>query len=777
MRKKQRKRKTSFLRLLFNTIYTLALLLTAGVVLGVGISLSQDLPNIKAIGEYRPNETSKVYDANGRLLANLCIENREFVPITDIPQVMQNSIVAIEDSRFFKHHGVDIRGIGRALVENFRGGGIRQGGSTITQQLARNIFLSHKRTITRKLREAILALQIERKYSKEEILELYLNQVYFGSGAYGIETASQIYYGKKAQELNLAEAALLAGLPKAPSSYSPYINMDLAKSRQTVVLRRMADLNFITKEEAKAAGEARIRLAGTRTAGLADNKAPYFVSYLLFPLIDKYGADMVYKGGLRIETSLDLDMQEAAEKAVSQGLKEGKNLRVSQAALVALDVKTGQIKAMVGGRSFKESQFNRATQAKRQPGSAFKPFVYTAAIDSGMKPADTIVDSPVSYGSGSGIYSPRNYDGRFRGTITLRSALERSINVPAVKLMDKLGILNVLDYVKRMGISTVSPVYDSHLACALGGLTHGVIPLEMATAYGVLANEGIKCQPAPILRITDRWGNVLEEYRPRTERVLRQETANTMVDMMRGVITRGTGRGAAIGYPASGKTGTTSSYKDAWFVGYTNKLVTAVWIGNDNNRPMAHGVTGGALPARIWSAFMRPAMKRFLALEAALKGPAESVQPLEDKDLNKNAVQEKTAEEQMGKDGSITIQVCPSSGLPPSPDCPEVITKTFASGKAPSGTCNVHGEGRRDPAERRTDSSKEQKPSGQAEEPHAAQPRNTDTTGARTTGVTIWQEVRFCRLTGKPATGKCPETYTRYIRKDRISRDFCEVHN
>ena len=430
---------------------------------------------------------------------------------------------------------------------------------------------------------------------------------------------------------------------------------------------------------------------------------------------------------------------------------------------------------MVGGRSFKESQFNRAAQAKRQPGSAFKPFVYTAAIDSGMKPTDTISDSPVSYGSGSGLYSPRNYDGRFRGTMTLRSALERSINVPAVKLMEKLGVLNVLDYVKRMGITTVSPVYDSNLACALGGLTHGVIPLEMATAYGVLANGGIRCQPTAILRITDRWGNVLEEYKPRTERVLRQETADTMVSMMRGVITRGTGRSAAIGYPASGKTGTTSDYKDAWFVGFTDKLVTAVWVGNDNNRPMAHGVVGGTVPAKAWSAFMRPAMKRALEIEAAQKRH-EVPQPVKEDNRNEKLSTEKTDEEQTDKGGPVTLQVCPDSGLLPSPGCPEVVTRTFAPGKVPSATCNVHGESE-EPAERATEPPREHKPSVQPEETRATQPGSTKAPAPRNAGTTVWQAVSFCRLTGKLATGRCPETYPRRIRKDRIPQDYCDVHN
>ncbi|MGH2400327.1 MAG: transglycosylase domain-containing protein, partial [bacterium] len=465
---------------------------------------------------------------------------------------------------------------------------------TITQQLARNIFLTQKRLFSRKLAEMMLAVEIERRLTKTEILERYLNQVYFGQGAYGVEMAARVYFGKHAKDLTLAESAMLAGLIRAPSRYSPHQSPELAKAQQRIVLQRMTDLRYITREQAINAFERPIPLAEEGNAGLIGIRAPYFVSYVLPYLLQRYGEDVVYNGGLRVYTTLDIRMQRAAEKAIRDGLDgaERAKLKVTQGALVALDPQTGFIRAMIGGYDFEKSQFNRAWQARRQPGSAFKPFIYTTAIANRMTTTKIIVDEPVTYEivgaiQSERIWKPRNYEGRFSGPVTLRAALERSINIPAIKTISELGPQTVIAYARRMGIT--SPL-QPHLSLALG--SNEVTPLEMASAFGTLAALGVRAEPIAIAKITTRDGQVLEDNTPRRDLVLSADVAYVMVDMMKGVIARGTGRSAAIGRPAAGKTGTTDDYRNAWFIGFTPHLSTAVWLGNDDNTPMRRVVGG-----------------------------------------------------------------------------------------------------------------------------------------------------------------------------------------
>jgi len=584
-------------------ILVILIVIVTGAGLGFLTASIHTMPSLQ--GDIRAAASSQVYDINGDLITTLhAVENRIPVSINKIPKDLQNAFIATEDIRFYQHIGIDPRGILRALWSNITQQTVAEGGSTITQQLAKNALLTQERTLKRKIQEAILAMQIERQYTKTEILEMYLNQIYFGQGAYGVEAASRLYFGKSVDKLNLAECAMLAGIPKSPNYYSPLSNFDAAKERQAVVLDQMAKYGFIDKETAAKTKLVEIKLANRSANNLGT--VSYFIDYVTQILIDKYGADAVYKEGLKIYTTLDLKLQRAAEKAMRHlptTNVDSRGIQQPQGALIAIDPKTGYIKAMVGGRGTDE--FNRAILAQRQPGSAFKPFVYLAAIENGMTPATIVDDSPVTFGT----WSPVNYTGKFSGPVTLRKALENSLNVVAVKVADQVSIDKALYYAQQMGISTLvlrGNVNDRNLAAALGGLTRGVTPLEIASAFGVLANQGVRAEPVAILKVVDRHGRVLEQHTPRHKVVLNERSAYILADMMRGVITNGTGMAANIGRPAAGKTGTTSDYKDAWFVGFTPDLVAAVWIGHDNEGTL-NGLTGGTIPAIIWRDFMAAA--------------------------------------------------------------------------------------------------------------------------------------------------------------------------
>lgn len=579
-----------------------------GVLVGAVLlsSLRSNLPDVAAL--YRPpSQATRVYAANGELIASLYRENRAYVRLRDIPQALQQAVIAIEDERFYQHRGVDIRGVLRAAWRNLTRQAVVEGGSTITQQLARNLFLSPRRTLDRKLQEILLAVEIERRLTKEEILERYLNQVYFGNGAYGVEMAARLFFGKSARELTLPEAALLAGVIQAPSRYSPFDNLEGAKRRQAIVLDRMAELGYISRARAEAAKRVPLRLLpGVRNAGLVGVRAPYFVSYILPALVERFGEDAVYSGGLRVYTTLDPRLQAIAQQVITRGIQEARRagLRVTQGALVALEPGTGRVLAMVGGVDFGVSQFNRAWQARRQPGSAFKPFIYTAAVENGVSPDRVLLDAPVEYRiAGWGYWRPKNYDGSYWGPIPLRVALEHSRNIPAVRMLAELGPQTVIEVARRMGIR--SPL-QPNLSLALG--TSEVTVLEMASAFATLAAGGIQADPLAITKVVDARGRVLEEARPSRRMALRPEVAYLMTDLLRGVILRGTGRAADVGRPAAGKTGTTDDYRNAWFVGYTPELAVAVWVGNDDNSP-TNRITGGSLPARLWARFVREALR------------------------------------------------------------------------------------------------------------------------------------------------------------------------
>lgn len=584
----------------------LCLVVFAGLGFGYIFAAYQSLP---AVGNnMRPAVSSQVFDSHGRLITTLhSDQNRLPIDINKVPQNLQNAFIAAEDNRFYEHIGIDPIGIFRAIFANLTNRGIAQGGSTITQQLAKNAFLSQEQTLKRKIQEAMLALEIEHKYSKKEILEMYMNQIYFGQGAYGIQTAAKTYFNKDVNELTLTQCAMLAGLPKSSNYYSPFNNLNEAKKRKNVVLDQMVKYGYVSAAEAEDAKNQDLGLSKSHQSKEADEYAS-FIDYVSQQVAKKYGDDALYKEGLKIYTTMDVDKQHAAVRAMRNlpnNYTDENGLTQPQAAIVSIDPKTGHILAMVGGRG--QDSFNRASMAVRQPGSAFKPFVYLTALQHDMTPDTTMNDQPVTYGN----WSPKNAGGSYSGTMTLSDALAHSVNTIAVQLADQVGTKNIIANAKKMGITTLD-AKDDNLAMALGGLTKGVTPLEMASAYGTFANKGVHVKPTAIVKILDRNGNVLEdastlEKEETKTRVMSEREAYEMTTMLEGVIDHGTGTAAAIGRPAAGKTGTTDDNKDAWFVGYTPDIVTAVWIGDDTGSHSLGEIYGGTIPAEIWKDYMSSA--------------------------------------------------------------------------------------------------------------------------------------------------------------------------
>lgn len=581
----------------------------AGAGAGFLLSITGTLPDVSQT--LSPAASSQIYDCKGRLITTVHAEqNRLPVKLADTPKDLQNAFIAAEDIRFYKHHGIDPIGIARALVSNIRHrDATGQGGSTITQQLARNAFLTQEQTLKRKLLEAVLAVEIENKYTKAEILEMYMNQIYFGQGAYGVQTASHVYFGKDVKDLNLAQCAMLAGLPNSPNYYSPFHNLQAAKYRQGVVLDQMAKYGYISQEQADEAKAQDLGLVKPGSNQDNNKLASYFVNYVVQQVSDKYDSSAIYKEGLKIYTTLDLDMQKDAENAVNKdlpkGTKNAKGITQPQGALLAIETKTGDVKAMVGGRG--EDQFNRATQMYRQPGSAFKPFTYVTALEKGMSPNMMLDNSAVSFAGG---WSPKNYGHTTGGPVTMTEALVKSMNIPTINLANKVGMSNVIKTAEKCGISSLvdSGKYsDNNLSASIGGLSKGVSLWDMAQAYSVFANNGQLIKPRVILKIEDRNGNILEDHTGESdaEQVLDANAVARLNVMLQQAVMRGTGRNAYFGRPVAGKTGTTNGAHDAWFVGYTPNMVTAVWIGDDTSTNA--GYTGGTIPATIFRDFMSQA--------------------------------------------------------------------------------------------------------------------------------------------------------------------------
>ena len=670
-RKPVRKRPLLHLLRLFLIIFFL-FIVGAGAAAGAFIlSTVRALPALTHI-EPQPSLTSTVYASDGSVLANLHgHEHRIPVSLEEIPSQLQHAFIAIEDYRFYSHYGVDLRAIARAAYLNLTEGQ-RQGGSTITQQLAKNAFLTLDSTYERKLQEAIYAVQLERMYTKDEILEMYLNQVPFGRTAHGVQAAAYAYFRKDVSDLTLAESAFLAALPWSPSLYDR--NPDQILRRQAIVLNEMVRHGYI---DDNAAQRALSKPLDIQPPPAHDIKlGGHFLDYVLEDLLNRFGSQMVYTGGLQIHTTLDPMMQAAAEEAMAEVLDPVfpmvEDEPILQSAAIILDPQTGHIKAMVGGRSHDGRLSLNRTMSLRQPGSAFKPLaVYVPALDLGFSPGDVIDDAPVTYPQLVGDdWTPKNYDRTFRGLVTLRTALNHSLNVVAAKLMDEVGPKTSLDYLRQLGItSLVTETTDGHtdegLSLALGALTHGVSPLEMALAFGVLANQGVRVEPNAVTKIVDRDGNVIWEASPRPSIAVSEKTAYMATNMMRTVVTQGTGRAAAIDRPVAGKTGTTDDYRDAWFVGYSTELVGCVWMGYDRELTMAsQRITGGSYPARIWNAMMRVAHEGLPASEF----PDLRHEPL------------------------MEITICAKSGKLPGPDChhTELITETYLRERRPTETCDVH---------------------------------------------------------------------------------------
>jgi penicillin-binding protein 1A len=682
-------------------------------------ALSRNLPDIGALRSYQPSLVTRVYADDNRQIGQFFVEKRVLTPLARIPKGLIDAVVAVEDSRFYQHEGLDLIRIVKALVVDLISMEMREGASTITQQLARSLFLTQEKTLSRKAKEILLALKIERLLAKEEILEMYLNQIYFGHGAYGVQAAARTYFAKDVGDLALAEMAFIAGLPKAPSNYSPYFNPDRAKQRQGVVLKRMLDEGVLTDAEFREAYQQDLFFAKYQPQ---EAIAPHFLEYLRQQLTATYGEEMVYKGGLNVYTTLNADMQKAAVDALREGLRaidkrqgyrgplargekspanegadrgrvtapppkigdmvEGVVVKASaqqalldlpaagtgvldiadaawarkrlqppdfltaevqpqaplnkilspgdrvlvsikrrapngsfvlaleqeplvEGAIVALDPRTGSIRALVGGYDFKRSEFNRAVSARRQPGSAFKPFIYAAAVDKGWTPSSILVDSPVMYDDPvlQRVWKPTNYEDRFYGPISLRDALIHSRNVATVKLLEQVGIQSAIDFARRVGIT--SPL-TKDLSLALGSSSVGL--LELTSALGVFAAEGRRVEPSGLRSVTDHGGAVLAYFEPAPTEVVSRETAYIVTNMLEDVVQSGTGaRARTLGRPLAGKTGTTNEFADAWFVGYAPNLAVGVWVGFDDRRSLGDREAGASVALPIWVSFMKSA--------------------------------------------------------------------------------------------------------------------------------------------------------------------------
>ncbi|MGQ9473939.1 MAG: penicillin-binding protein 1A [Candidatus Caldatribacteriaceae bacterium] len=585
-----------------------------------------------------PSLTTRIYDFNGKLVGELFTEKRDYVEFSKVPEIIKKAFLASEDERFYSHPGIDFWGIIRALWQDIVNLDIVEGASTITQQLSRSRFLTPKQVLDRKIKEIFLALMLEKKYTKDQIFEAYLNQIYLGHGFYGIKAAAKAYFGKELQDLNLAEVAMLVGIARSPSNFSPYVNFQVAQRQQRRVLQRMKALRFITEEEFQIAISTPIVLSGLESN---PSLAPHFIDYLLKELTKNFDERTIFSGGLKIYTTLDANLQ----KVVNQSLQESEY----EGAILCMDPRNGYLKAMVGGRNYQESKFNRAVQAYRQPGSTFKPFIYAASMDSGFTPSSVLVDEPLIFPNG---WKPQNYEKKFRGPITLREALEGSVNIVGIKLLQNIGIDKVINYARKMGVKSQ---LRRDLSLALG--TSEMTLLELVTAYCAFANEGMVPEPVVILRVENSRGQVLYENKPSLHQALSKDTAYIMARLLQGVIERGTARRANIGRPAGGKTGTTEDFIDAWFIGFTPDLVCGIYLGHDDRTPLGPKKTGGIIAAPIFAKIMKEAHKDLPV--------HDFVKP----------------------EGIVELEVCLKSGLLPGNAC-KTVKLPFKRGTTPQEVCN-----------------------------------------------------------------------------------------
>ena len=731
-RKKESKVLKAFKRLMFMILLLLFILVSSLFGFGVGMFIEQK-NYVESIGKIEIPEATFFYAVNDDpatgtnvVLAKIYKENRTNVKLKDVPQNLQNAVIAIEDKRFYEHNGVDLRGIARAMVQNFKTSSYSQGASTISMQLARNVKLNAKKTLSRKIQEVIIAAQIEQTMSKEEILEAYLNSIYLGSGAFGVETAAQVYYGKHVSEVNLAEAALIAGLPKAPSTYDPHKHYDAAIKRRNVVLQAMYEEGFISKNDYDKARNQKTKIK-PKSQGNAINKYPHITNTILEELKKRFDEEQIYSGGLRVYTTIDTRIQDAADKAVRSrmGAAHRRNPGL-ECALIGMDPSTGYILAMCGSID-PNSEFNRCTQAKRQPGSVFKPVVYYTAMEKlGWGPETTISNAPFSQGS----WHPKNFDGHYGGTPSMRVAIYNSINLPAIRAGQRAGMENVCAMAKRLGIDSELPPY---LSTCIGA---GNIKLvEMLQVFNVTANEGRIFTPTVIKRVYDTSkSNCLVDNTKRTgKRVISARLANTMDSLLRGVVTSGTGRPVSYVANARGKTGTNGK-TDVSFAGYVpDGLSAMVWIGNDHFKNIPYSYSGGGTCGPIWAGFIRAATPYFQEDRKKEKEQKEKEQKAlkqaqREKELEKRS-EEQEPKEEMGQvvnntetenttqdddegfdvdardkseptpdayvddsddDDLIYVDVCPASNKLPNPNCPSSVLKKFKMDKAPDTVCDIH---------------------------------------------------------------------------------------
>ncbi len=651
-----------------------------GTIFGAYRYFSRDLPSTARLEMIEPSVKTQVFAEDGTIIGEFYQQDRALIPLDEIPSHLVDAIIAVEDRKFYSHWGVDMFGIARAMIANIREWRLAQGASTITQQLARNLLNRYDQSFSRKIKEILLAMQIERLYSKEEILELYMNQIYFGSGSHGVEAAARNIFGKSARDLTIGEATLIAGLPKNPLRYSPFYHLDRALKRRRVVLDAMVDFNKLSRAMADSIAETQVTIAPTSDQS---DLAAYYLEYVRKYLEAKYGAERLYHDGLKVYTTLDPYLQRVAEDSMEVHLLEIEashaypQTRASyeellesgeeepslpdyiQSSVIAIEVQTGYIRAMVGGRSFKHSKFNRAVQAQRQPGSSFKPFVFLAAIENGYTPADIVLDAPVVLELPHGdVWKPRNFTDTFEGEVTLRYALSKSINVASARLMLSIGPLAAINVAHKLGIK--SPLENVY-SLALG--SSEVTLLEMTNAFATLAAGGVRAEPIAVKKVLDRDGTILEENSVYREEVLSPQSSFMITNMLESAINEGTGRSARfLGFtePAAGKTGTTNDCTNGWFIGYTTEIAVGVWTGFEENRTMGRGMFGGRVSLPTWT------------------------------DIMKAYYRDHHAEPFPEPPGILHRVVCEDSGLLSTPECMRLRREVFIEGTEPRRRCDRH---------------------------------------------------------------------------------------
>lgn len=728
----------------------LCILLSMSAFCGIAIALFISLaPTVGNIQNIEPAEATIIYSSDLKELGRIYREDRTNVPLKDIPANLRIATIAIEDKRFYTHSGVDLWGIGRAIYLNVMHMKAEQGASTLTQQLAKNVYLTQDKTVQRKVQEAIIAILMERKFTKDKILELYLNQVFYGSSAFGVQAASRVYFGKDVKDLDLSRCALLAGLPKAPTACSPHRDMEAALNRRDVVLNAMCEQGRITPQQRDDAKAEKIRIM-PRKAGRNAFKAPHFVDYVTNQLRERYDERVIYSG-LRVYTTLNYDMQVAAEKALRGGVKRFEHSkRVSEGCFVAIEPENGYVRAMVGSVD-PASQLNRCTQAVRQPGSLFKAFVYTAALMQGWTPDTRVSNESRSYPAGRGkVWTPRNYNDKSGGWFSMKTAIAKSMNLPAIWTANKIGIDSVINYAAAMGIKSK---LDPYLPTAIGGIG-GLHPIEMASAYCTFANDGIHVEPCCIVRVLDRNNKPVQDFIPEGRRVIPENINAQMDSMLRGVVTSGTGTTARVITDARGKTGTTNNDRDAWFIGYVpHKLVAACWVGNDNNSPM-RGAYGGKVCAPVWVDFMKkaiPIFDRVRAAHVAGVKPNIAKNPSKPEGNSANASQDSADGPDViaaNDQDQVSVAICAESHQLATRSCPSTGVERFLRGTEPHSYCSIHS----------------------GAEPDVSA---TSDSGSDTGTVTV----KICADSGMLAGPDCPNVMSRDFPANSVPAQKCTLHN